>query len=132
MAPPPLRPSVAESRPVLGHLSGVPVAVIETAEAGMVRTWAGAAQRTVGRRAGEVLGSNIDALELVHEADLAFVDAVLDRLRSGHDRRLVHRNRVRTRSGELRHCEWTRISLGGRPGRRPAILSYVVDVTGLV
>jgi PAS domain S-box-containing protein len=32
----------------------------------------------------------------------------------------------------VRHCEWTRVALGGRPGHRPAVLSYVVDVTGLV
>jgi PAS domain S-box-containing protein len=132
MAPQPLRPSVPESSPVLEHLSALPVAVLETDEDGTVRMWAGAAERIFGWSADAVLGSNIDALELVHEADLAFVDAVLDRLRSGQDRHLVHRNRVRTRSGEVRHSEWTRIALGGRPGGRPALLSYVVDVTSLV
>ena len=132
MAPLPLRPSVPESSPVLAHLSALPVAILETDQDGTVRMWAGAAERMFGWSAGEVLGSNIGALELVHEADIAFVDAVVDRLRSGHDRHLVHRNRVRTRSGEVRHCEWTRVALGGRPGRRPAVLSYVVDVTGLV
>ena len=131
MAPQPLRPSVPESSPVLEHLSALPVAVLETDEDGTVRMWAGAAERIFGWSADAVLGSNIDALELVHEADLVFVDALLDRLRSGHDH-LVHRNRVRTRSGEVRHSEWTRIALGGRPGRRPALLSYVVDVTSLV
>jgi PAS domain S-box-containing protein len=125
------RPSlmVPESHPLLEHLGALPVAVIETDEEGTIRMWAGAAERLFGWTAPEAVGSHIDGLELVHEADLAFIDAVLDRLRSGHDRHLVHRNRNRTRSGEIRHCEWTRIAVGARPGRRPAILSYVVDVS---
>ncbi|HVP60810.1 MAG TPA: PAS domain-containing protein [Myxococcaceae bacterium] len=124
------RPSrtFVESNPLLEHLGALPAAVIETDEDGTIRMWAGAAERLFGWTAAEVLGSHIDGLELVHESDLAFVDAVVDRVRSGHDRHLVHRNRNRTRSGEVRHCEWTRIAVG-RPGQRPAILSYVVDVT---
>lgn len=132
MARPRLRPMDPETSPVLEHLSALPVAILETDEDGTLRTWAGAAERLFGWTAAEVLGSHIDALELVHEADLAFVDMVVDRLRSGHERHLVHRNRVRTRSGEVRHCEWTRIVVGSRPGRRPAILSYVLDVSGQV
>ena len=121
-----------DGNPVLEHLGALPVAILETDEEGVLRTWAGAAERMFGWSAAEVLGSHLDRLELVHEADIALVDAVLDRLRSGHDPHLVHRNRVRTRSGEIRHSEWTRIVLAGRPGRRPAILSYVADVTGQV
>jgi PAS domain S-box-containing protein len=132
MAPQPLRPSVPESSPVLEHLSALPVAILETDEDGTVRMWAGAAERMFGWGAEEVLGRSLDQLDLVCEPDIAFVDAMLDRLGSGHDPHLVHRNRVRTRSGAVRHCEWTRIALGSRPGRRPAVLSYVVDVTGLV
>jgi PAS domain S-box-containing protein len=127
-----LSPSIPDNSPLLEHLNALPVAVIETDEGGTLRMWAGAAERLFGWSAEEVLGTQLEALELVHEADIAFVDAVVDRLRSAHDRHLVHRNRVRTRSGEVRHCEWTRIALGPQPGRRPAILSYVVDVTGQV
>jgi len=125
-------PPIQESSLVLEHLDSLPIALIETDEDGALRMWAGAAERMFGWTAAEVLGSHIDGLELVHEADLAFVDAVVDRLRAGHDRHLVHRNRVRTRAGDVRHCEWTRIAVGSVPGRRPAILSYVVDVTGQV
>ncbi|HUM11007.1 MAG TPA: PAS domain S-box protein [Myxococcaceae bacterium] len=121
-----------ESNPLLEHLGALPVAVIETDEEGTIRMWAGAAERLFGWTAAEVLGSHIDGLELVHEPDVPFVDAVLDRLRSGHDHQLVHRNRNRTRSGEVRHCEWTRMVVAARPGRRPAILSYVTDVTAQV
>lgn len=127
-----LSPSIQESSPVLEHLNALPVAVIETDEDGTLRMWTGAAERMFGWSAAEVLGSHIEGLELVHESDVAFVDAVVDRLRAGHDRHLVHRNRIRTRAGEVRHCEWTRIALGVHPGRRPAILSYVVDVSGQV
>jgi len=125
-------PPIQESSLVLEHLDSLPIALIETDEDGALRMWAGAAERMFGWTAAEVLGSHIDGLELVHEADLAFVDAVVDRLRAGHDRHLVHRNRVRTRAGDVRHCEWTRIAVGSVPGRHPAILSYVVDVTGQV
>jgi PAS domain S-box-containing protein len=47
----------------------------------------------------------------------------------GQERQLIHRNRNRTRSGEVRHCEWTRIPLGTRTGRLPALLSFAIDVT---
>ena len=126
------RPSVRKSSPVLEHLGALPVAILETDKDDTLRTWAGAAERMFGWSAAEVLGSRLDALELMHEADVAFVDAVVDRLRSGHNRYLVHRNRIRTRAGEVRHCDWTRIVLAGRPGRHQTILSYVVDVTGQV
>lgn len=114
---------------MLEHLDSLPVALIETDEEGTIRMWAGAAERLFGWSAAEVLGSRIDGLELVHDADIAFVDAVVSRLRTGHDRHVVHRNRVRTRAGEVRHCEWTRIAVGRVPGRDPAILSCVVDVS---
>ena len=127
-----LDPTIPESSPLLKHLSALPVAIVETDEDGAVRVWAGAAERIFGWSAVEALGSHIDALELVHEAEVAFVDTVVERLRSGRERRLVHRNRVRTRSGDVRHCEWTRIALGARHGLRSAILSYVLDVTGQV
>ncbi len=129
MAPARLSQMSPEGNPLLEHLEALPVAVIETDTAGTIRLWAGAAERLFGWTAAEVLGSHIDGLELVHESDLPFVDAVLDRLRSGHDRHLVHRNRNRTRSGDIRHCEWTRIAIGGRPGQPPMILSYVADIT---
>jgi PAS domain S-box-containing protein len=129
MVSPLFRRAVDPSPPLLDHLSALPVAIIETDGDGILQTWAGAAERLFGWSAEEVLGTDIDALELVHDADLAFVDAVIDRLRGGHEHHLVHRNRNRTRSGEIRHCEWTRILLGTRSGRRPALLSLAVDVT---
>jgi PAS domain S-box-containing protein len=121
--------AVDSSQPLLDHLAALPVAIVETDGEGMIRTWAGAAERLFGWSADEVLGTDIDALDLVHEADVAFVDAILDRLRAGHERQLVHRNRNRTRSGDIRRCEWTRIVLGTRSGQRPALLSFAVDVT---
>lgn len=128
------RPSriLPDTSALLEHLGALPAAVIETDGEGIVRLWAGAAERIFGWPAERALGSHIDALDLVHEADLPFVDAVTDRLRTGQERRLVHRNRNRTRSGEVRHCEWTRIRLGGSSGRRPALLSYVLDITAQV
>ena len=126
------RAAVPESHALLEHLGALPAAVIETDAEGKIRLWSGGAERIFGWPAAEVLGTHLDALELVHEADIPFVDAVIDRMRSGRERTLVHRNRNRTRSGEIRHCEWTRIRLGGAPGRTPAMLCYVLDVTAQV
>src|SRR6516164_6133769 len=74
--------AVDSSQPLLDHLAALPVAIVETDGEGMIRTWAGAAERLFGWSADEVLGTDIDALDLVHEADVAFVDAILDRLRA--------------------------------------------------
>jgi len=122
------RRAVDPSQTLLDHLAAVPAAIIETDGDRIILTWAGAAERIFGWSASEVLGKDIEDLNLVHDADLAFVDAVLDRLRAGPERHLVHRNRIRTRSGDIRHCEWTRFLLGTRL-RRPGLLSFAVDVT---
>ena len=132
MASPRSRRTFPQGHVLLEHLAGLPVAVIETDGDGLIRTWAGAAERIFGWSEAQVLGTPLDALELVHEDDLPFVDAVIDRLRSGRDRHLVHRSRIRTRIGDVRHCEWTRIVLDLRTYGRPALLSYVLDVTAQV
>src|SRR5262252_800048 len=129
MVSPLVRRAVDPSPPLLDYLAALPVAIIETEGDRIIRTWAGAAERIFGWSADDVVGRDFDALGLVYEADLAFVDAVLERLLSGHERHLVHRNRIRTRSGDVRHSEWTRIPLPTRPGRRPGLLSFAVDVT---
>ncbi len=123
---------VPATNPVLEHLHALPAAVIEIDAQGTVRTWAGGAERLFGWTADEVLGRDLDSLGLVGAADAPLVDAILKRFRAGRDRHLVHRSRIRTRAGEVRHAEWTRVLLGGPRGRAPAMLSYVVDVTALV
>ena len=60
------------------------------------------------------------------------MDAISDRLGPGRDRRPVDRRRIRTRAGEVRTTEWTRIPLGPQRGRRQAMLCYVLDVTAQV
>jgi PAS domain S-box-containing protein len=77
----------------------------------------------------EVLGKRLEALPLVHEADAPFVEAVMERLRAGRERELTHRNRNRTRSGEIRHCEWAHTTIPGRKGQLGSLLSFVTDVT---
>ncbi len=126
------RPTVPASGLLEEHLSALPVAILETDADGILRVWAGAAERIFGWSAAEVLGRPLDTLDLVHPADLALVETVIDRLRSGHERQRVHRSRIRTRTGDVRHCEWTRILLGAHPGHRPAILSYVADVSAQI
>lgn len=76
-----------------------------------------------------MLGRNLASLELFDEADLPFVDAITERLGSARDRHRVHRHPIRTRAGELRDTEWTRIGLGAQRGSRRAMLCYVLDVT---
>lgn len=121
-----------EANPLLEHLHALPAAVIEVDGEGIIRTWAGGAQRLFGWTADEVLGRDLDSLGLLDPADAPLVDAILERFRSGRDRHLVHRSRVRTRAGDVRHAEWTRILLGAQRGRRQAMLCYVLDVTAHV
>ena len=123
-ASPPLHPGV-----IVTHADALPVAVVETDRKGMVVLWEGAARRIFGWAPAEVLGKPLEALPLVHEADTAFVDAVMERLRAGRERQLTHRNRNRTRSGEIRHCEWASTAIPGRKGQLGSLLSFVTDVT---
>ncbi len=123
---------VPETHPLLEHLHALPAAVIEIDAEGTILTWAGGAQRLFGWTADEVLGRDVDSLGLVDPADAPLVDAILERFRAGRDRHLVHRSRVRTRAGDVRHAEWTRIVLGAQRGRRQAMLCYVLDVTAQV
>ena len=119
----------AETDALLEHAAELPLAIIQTDGDGTIQRWAGAAERLLGWSAAEVLGKHIEALELIHEADLPLVNAVVGRLRSGPETRMVHRNRTLTRTGGVRHCEWTRIRLAEPGGELPAMLSYVADVT---
>ncbi|HSP18474.1 MAG TPA: PAS domain S-box protein [Myxococcaceae bacterium] len=121
------RRAVPEGDALLEHVDALPAAVIELDSEGVIRTWAGAAERLFGWTADDAVGRDLDALELVHAEDIPFVDAVTEQLRFGRERHLVHRNRIRTRNGEVRHAEWTRLLLGRARSR--AMLCYVLDVT---
>ena len=117
---------------VAEHVDALPVGVVETDRLGRIVVWEGAARRIFGWTSGEAVGRSIDSLDLVHEADLRFVEAVMERLRSGPERQLTHRNRNRTRTGEVRHCEWAHTVIPGRDGRMGSLLSFVTDVTAEV
>jgi len=132
MGTPDVERVLVDASALLEHLEALPVAVVQTDGEGCIRVWGGAAERIFGWSEEDALGKHIDALELVHEADIPFVDAVVNRLRSGHETRLVHRNRSVTRSGEVRHCEWTRLRLPAPRGGRAGLLCFVADVTAQV
>ena len=117
---------------LVAHVDSLPVAVVETDRQGVVVLWGGAASRIFGWEAAEALGKRLEALDLVHEADAAHVDAVMARLHSGLEWQLIHRNRNRTRWGEIRHCEWAHTVVPGRHGQLGSLLSFVTDVTAEV
>ncbi len=131
MTSPRTRRPLPEGNPFLEHLDALPLAVIELDERGAIRSWTGSAERLLGWSAAEVLGRALSSLRLVPEKDAAFVEAIGGRLGTGRNRPRVHRTSIRTRSGEVRHTEWTRISLGplGPRGAPQATLCYVQDVT---
>ena len=120
------------SAALAAHVNALPVGVVETDRQGRIVLWEGAASRIFGWRTSEVLGKSLEALELVHEADAGFVGAVMEPLRSGRKRQLIHRNRNRTRTGEIRHCEWAHTVIPGPHGRVGSLLSFVTDVTAEV
>jgi PAS domain S-box-containing protein len=131
MTSPRSRRPLPEGHPYLEHLDALPLAVIELDDRGAIRGWTGSAERLLGWAAAEVLGRTLSSLDLVPEADAALVESIGDRLGTGRDRPRVHRCRIRTRAGEVRHTEWTRIPLGLRGGPQ-ATLCYVLDVTAQV
>lgn len=128
MTSPRTRRPLPEGNPFLEHLDALPLAVIELDDRGAIRSWTGGAERLFGWTAAEVLGRSLSSLHLLPKADAAFVEAIGDRLGTGRDRSRLHRNCIRTRTGEVRHTEWTRIPLGPR-GAPAATLCYVLDVT---
>jgi PAS domain S-box-containing protein len=117
---------------VAAHVDALPVGVVETDRQGLIVVWEGAASRIFGWSSAEAMGKSLEALNLVFEADVGFVEAVMERLRTGLERQLTHRNRNRTRTGEPRHCEWAHTVIPGRNGRVGSLLSFVTDVTAEV
>jgi PAS domain S-box-containing protein len=90
--------------------------------------WEGAAERIFGWSAAEALGQRMDVLPPVHEADAALIARAMERIGSGREASVVARYRNWTRSGQVRHCQWTNTVLTGPDGRMISVLSWVIDV----
>jgi PAS domain S-box-containing protein len=114
------------------HLAQSPLPVVECDGDLRVTRWTTEAERLFGWRASEVVGRSLEALPLVHEADVTHVRQVLAAMHDGGSLRTVSRHRNRTRDGTLVYCEWYNSALCDEAGELRSLLSIIVDVTARV
>jgi PAS domain S-box-containing protein len=105
-----------------------PLAFIECDDQLRVTRWSRQAERIFGWTAEEVTGKKLSDLALVHEDDVALVDAKIGELVGGVPFNACS-NRNRTKDGRIVHVEWYNSTLTDDRGRLLCIVSLGHDVT---
>jgi PAS domain S-box-containing protein len=106
-----------------------PMAVIEWDGEYCVTRWGGAAESIFGWKAEEVMGVQIDRLNIIVEEDWPLVQGTMERLSAADSPHVVSSNRNYTKDRRVIVCEWYNSVLKGPDGRLRSVLSLVLDVT---
>lgn len=111
------------------HVDNSPLAVIEWNPGFKVQYWGGQAEKIFGWKAEEVIVKNWGELQIVFEADLEVVEAVITALTRGEKNQDICKNRNYTKDGKIIYCEWYNSVLRDESNQVTSILSLVQDVT---
>ncbi|MFM9959390.1 MAG: PAS domain-containing protein [Phycisphaerales bacterium] len=119
----------ASERRLTELVRNAPLGVIEWDDQWRCTRWDGRAEAIFGWKAEEVLGRSFDQWRFVHEDDAAEIERTVEQQQRERLTTFSRRNRNYTRSGDVRHCEWTNTNIYDESGRRVSTLSMVADVT---
>jgi len=111
------------------HVENSPLAVIEWDHEFRIQRWSSQAEHILGWTAAEVLNKHPFEWPFVIEEDEAKFRAVIARLLSGDEQRLVIQSRHYTKDGTVAYCEWYNSVLFDDSGKAISILSLVQDIT---
>jgi PAS domain S-box-containing protein len=111
------------------HFENSPLAVVEWDASFIVTQWSSEAERIFGWKREETLGKRIDALNMIHPADISIVNRTMERLTGGKERMVVSSNRNLTKSGAVIECTWHNSVLLDHDGRMASVMSLVQDIT---
>ena len=109
-------------------LENSPLAVIEWTPEFRVSRWSEEATRLFGWTADEILGRQLEELQLVYPEDWSQVRRVMVEM-LGKCARTVSKNRNLRKGGGVLHCEWYNSAVADSSGKLASVLSLVLDVT---
>lgn len=111
------------------QIENTPLGIIEWDRETAITSWSGSAENIFGWSAPEALGTTIEGLGLVHEADAARVTQVVQELLDGRAETNRCRNRNYRKDGTVIWCEWFNSVLRDANGEIVSALSVALDVT---
>ncbi|MGA2090632.1 MAG: PAS domain S-box protein [Endomicrobiales bacterium] len=112
------------------HFENSPLAVVEWDSHCIVTQWSSEAEHMFGWKKEETLGKRIDSeLNLVYEADIPDVSAVMERLSGGKEPVIISSNRNYTKSGAVIDCTWYNSVLLDQNGHMASVISLIQDIT---
>lgn len=111
------------------HFENSPLAVIEWDTEYKITRWSNEAARIFGWGKDEVIGKDINSLNIVFEPDLPILSRTIERLSSGEERTVVSTNRNYTKNRDVIVCTWYNSVLTDADGVMISVLSLVEDIT---
>jgi PAS domain S-box-containing protein len=111
------------------HLTHSPLAVIEWDMHGVITSWSEQAEVVFEWTRSEVIGREIEDLNLVYAADVDKVSEVIEALMRGSKTSLKLVNRNNTKTGKVIFCEWYNSVLKDDEGKVFSCMSLVQDIS---
>jgi PAS domain S-box-containing protein len=111
------------------HFENSPLANIEWNANFEVTQWSSEAEQIFGWKKEEIIGKQINSLNLIYEDDMPIVAHTMDVLFSGKEDSVVSSNRNLTKSGTIIECTWYNSVLVDQNGEMTSVMSLVQDIT---
>lgn len=111
------------------HFENSPLAVVEWNSDFIVINWSIEAVSIFGFEKEEVLGKNINSLNLICEEDIPVVESTIERLLTGKELKVVSENRNYTRKKDIINCIWYNSVLVDQNGKMLSVMSLIEDIT---
>lgn len=111
------------------HLDKTPFALIAWNPDLTIAAWSHQAEELFGWKEAEVRGKHLYGFPLVHEDDIAVVDANLKGLLTSETDRFTGTNRNRRKDGSIVYCRWHGYVVRNTAGQVASYFSLVEDVT---
>jgi len=111
------------------HLQNTPLGVIQWAPDFELLHWSSQAERIFGWTAQEVEGKYPHEWPFIPEEERPAMQESMERLRSGRERRKVHRVRHCSKDGQDVHCVWHTSLMVDESGRVVSMMALVQDLS---
>ena len=111
------------------HLQNTPLGVIQWAPDFQLLHWSAQAERIFGWPAEEVEGKYPHEWPFIPEEEREAMQESMERLRSGQERRKVHRVRHCGKNGQQMHCVWHTSVMVDELGRVVSMMALVQDLS---
>ena len=111
------------------HFENSPLAIVEWNSDFIVINWSIEAVSIFGFEKEDVLGKNINSLNLIYEEDVPIVESTMEILLTGKELKVVSENRNYTQKKDIINCIWYNSVLVDQNGKMSSVMSLVEDVT---